>query len=91
MTELEMEYVALYQAVPSEGEPLRVDLGDGFGIPDNIPNEEEIRRSLGPMKKGMAPGPSRILVDLLFTWCAAYVEGVAKGDMQSQIWILRVQ
>ena len=54
MTELETEYAALYQVVPSEVEPLRVDLGEGFGIPNDIPNEEEIRNALGPMRRGKA-------------------------------------
>ena len=76
-TELETEYAALYQVVPSEVEPLRVDLGEGFGIPNDIPNEEEIRNALGPMRRGKAPGPSRYWVDLLKTWCTAYEEGVA--------------
>ena len=86
MTELETAYVAWYQAVPCEGEPLRVDLGDGFDIPNDISNEEEIRKALGPMRRGKVPGPSGIQVNLLKMWCTVYEVGVAleKGGYATQ-------
>ena len=43
MEDLEEEYSELYRAAPSVGDPLRGQLGDGFDIPDTIPEEEEIR------------------------------------------------
>ena len=47
---LETEYSELYRAVPSTGEPLRGQVGTGFSIPDEIPEEEEIRKALGRMR-----------------------------------------
>ena len=58
------------------GEPLRGQVGTGFSIPDEIPEEEEIRKALGRMRRGKAPGPSAIKVDDLKDWAAGYEAGV---------------
>ena len=78
MEELETEYTTLYQAAQPVGEPLRGQVGTGFSIPDEIPQEKEIRKALGRMRRGKAPGPSRIKVDDLKEWAHAYEEGVQR-------------
>ena len=47
----------------------------GFSIADTVPDEKEIRKALGKMRQGKAPGPSRIKVDDLKDWAHAYEEG----------------
>ena len=75
MEELEAEYTMLYQATQPAGEPLRGQVGMGFSIADTVPDEKEIRKALGKMRQGKAPGPSCIKVDNLKDWAHAYEEG----------------
>ena len=77
MEELEMEYGKLYQAVPTTGEPLRGPVGTAWEIPDSIPEEEEIRQALKPLRRGKASGPSRVRVDHLKDWMQDYEAGMA--------------
>ena len=77
MEELEMEYGKLYQAVPTTGEPLRGPVGTAWEIPDSIPEEEEIRQALKPLRRGKASGPSRVQVDHLKDWMQDYEAGMA--------------
>ncbi len=77
MTELADEFAELYAEEPSPGIPLRGEVGIGWDIPDDIPDEVEIRRALGPMRRGKAPGPSGIRVDHLKDWAASFEKGTS--------------
>lgn len=65
------EYLKLYKEEPSLGVPLRGLVGSGWSIPDTIPDKEEICGALKPMRRGKAPGPSRIRVEHLKDWAGA--------------------
>ena len=43
------EYVSLYEVEPSMGEPLRGQMGDMFGIPNDIPLDMEVHKALSLM------------------------------------------
>lgn len=63
------ERITLYTREPPEnlGDPIPV-LVDGFEIPDNVPDEDEIAEALKKLRSGKAPGPSGLRVDQLKVW-----------------------
>ncbi len=53
-----------------------------FPIPDDVPYSGEIERALRGMKKGKAPGPSKIRVEDLFRW----MEAAKSEEPQPELW-----
>ena len=64
---INLEYQALYEAVPSPGDPVPVHVMC-VDVDDNIPTPEEITKALSRMRLGRRPGPSGIRVEDLRHW-----------------------
>ena len=64
-----IEFLALYKAMQSPGEPLPVNVAPAE-INDEPPNEAEIFRALENMNLRKVPGPSKIRVEDLLYWHA---------------------
>ena len=74
MEAIETEYGALFaknESIDEIGEPPPNPVGNGFGIKDKVPSEDEIRVALGPMRNGKAPGPTGICTEDIKRWATA--------------------
>jgi hypothetical protein len=68
------EHIQLYTKEEPQGPPIHVVVAP-FNVPDDVPSEDEITEAVCHLKRGKAPGPSKMQADHVKAWLAdAYRE-----------------